>query len=124
MRCEEARAVLPEYVGEDEPFPREMEVHLATCAGCAAEERAYREALAEVAAIGAETEPVPPRLLGEVLSGLTRPDRVRGLARRLAHDRSTPYVRARYAAASLGGVVVGAAAIAIIRRRTARRAAA
>jgi len=123
MRCDEVLLILPEYAGEDEPFPREVEVHLATCPECAAEEGAYREVLAHVAAIGAETDLLPPRFLEDVLAGLTRPDRVRGAARRFAHDRSARYVRARYAAVSLGGVVVGAAAIAIIRRRTARRAA-
>jgi anti-sigma factor RsiW len=122
MRCDESRLLLPEYSGE--PFPHELEVHLATCTACAAEERAYRETLAQVAAIGVETEQLPPRFLDDVLSGLTRPDRVRGVVRRFAHDRSSRYVRARYAAAaSIGGVVVGAAALAIMRRRLSRRAA-
>ena len=124
MRCDEVRLILPEYAGEDEPFPQEVEVHLATCTGCAAEERAYREALTLVSAIGGETEPLPPRFLEDVLSRLTRPDHARAAARRFAHDRSARYIRARYAAVSLGGVMVGAAALAIIRRRTARRAAA
>jgi len=124
MRCEESRLVLPEYAGEGQPFPREMEVHLATCVACAAEERAYREALDHVSALGVDTEPLPPEFLEHVLAGLTRPDRARGVARRFAHNRDSRYVRARYAAVSLGGVVVGAAALAILRRRTGRRAAA
>ena len=119
MSCEDVRAALPEYAGEPDPYPHDLEVHLATCAACAAEERIYREALEHVAALRFETQPVPTGFSERVFLRLSRPDRVRGAARRVAH-----HPRARYAAASLGGVVVGAAAYALLKRVGRRRAAA
>lgn len=120
MRCEEVRRLLPEFAGEGEPHPREIEVHLATCRACAAEEARYRGVMSVLASTLHEVEPLPPHFTEDVLAQLVRPRLVlRGHVRRLAHDP-----RARYAAASLGGVVVGATAIAIVLRRAGRRTAA
>lgn len=125
MRCDQAIASLPRFVGEAEPYPHELEVHLATCGGCAAEERAYAEVLDAAQRMRFETEDPPVHLRNVVMAGLTRPDlRLRGAARRMAHDPRPRYAATRYAAVSLGGMVVGAAAIALIRRRGARRPAA
>jgi anti-sigma factor RsiW len=116
MRCEEVRRLLPEFAGEDELHPREVEVHLATCGGCAAEEARYRGVISALISTKLDTEPLPPGFADEVVLQLARPRLVlRGRVRRLAHDP-----RARYTAASLGGAVVGATAIAILLRRGRR----
>ena len=116
MRCEEVRRLLPEFAGEEEPFPHDVEVHLATCRACAEEEARYRGVAAALASARHDLEPLPPQFTEHVLLQLVRPRLVlRGHVRRLAHDR-----RARYAAASLGGVVVAATAIAILFRRGRR----
>lgn len=120
MRCEEARSLLPAFAGEEEPFPHELEVHLATCRHCAAEEGRYRSVMEAVVALGPGAEEPSPHFVDAVMALVARPSyAVRTRARRLAHDP-----RARYAAASLGGAVVGAAAIAILLRRASKRAAA
>lgn len=120
MRCEDVRQLLPEFTGEGEPYPPEVEVHLATCRGCASEESRYRGVVTVLASMRHDYEPLPPRFAEDVLLQLERPRLVlRGRVRRLSHDR-----RARYAAASLGGAVVGATAIAILLRRGERRFAA
>ncbi len=120
IRCEEAQRLLPEYAGEGEPYPRGLEVHLATCTACASEDARYRETALALATLRGATEAVPAGFTEGALTHLARPDIVwRGRVRRLTHDPRT-----RYAAASLGGVVVGAAALALLRRRSARRAVA
>lgn len=118
MRCEEARGLLPKYVGEGEPYPHELEVHLATCRGCAREEGRYRRVLSMVESLRDVTEPPPAGLAESVMMLLSRRDVVwRGRVRRVAYDP-----RARYAAVSLGGAMVGAAALALLRWRQGRRA--
>lgn len=120
MRCEEVREILPGFVGEEDPYPHEVEVHLATCPICAADEGGYRGVIETIRGLRFETEPLPPRFAEHVMARLTRPDvRLRGAARRLAHDPRARYAATRYAAASLGGVMVGAAAFALLRRRRA-----
>lgn len=125
MRCDQTADLLPRYVGEDEPYPHELEVHLATCGACAAEERAYAGVIEATQAMRFDTEAPPHELRPLVMARLARPDlRLRGAARRVVHDPRPVYAATRYAAASLGGMVVGVAAIALIRRRGTRRTAA
>lgn len=120
MRCDEVRRLLPGFAGEGELHPQQVEVHLATCRTCAAEEARYRGVMSALGSALHDTEPPPPGFTDEVLLQLARPRLVlRGRVRRLAHDP-----RARYTAASLGGVVVGATAIAILLRRVGRRSTA
>jgi len=59
MTCEETRDRLDDYVdgGLAEAELHELELHLAACAGCAAEERALRAFLERVAALPAEVNP-------------------------------------------------------------------
>jgi hypothetical protein len=117
MRCEQVRALLPEYAGEPEPYPRPVQAHLTVCSGCALEESRYRGLLEVVADLRDEDAPVPAGFSARVAEMLARPELAwRGRVRRLRHDRRT-----RYAAAGLGGAVVGAAAIALILRRGTRR---
>lgn len=117
-RCEEVRPLLSALVGE--PFPRDIEVHLATCRACAAEERRYEGIAGVLTAMRHDTSEPPPGFADAVLARATSPSAVwRGHARRLAHDP-----RARVAAAGLGGAVVGAAALVLLARRRASRQAA
>ncbi|HEX6262624.1 MAG TPA: hypothetical protein VF097_07245 [Actinomycetota bacterium] len=119
MRCDEVVAVLPAFAGEEAPYPHDLEVHLQTCRGCADEEIRYRELLGIVRGLRDAGEPAPPGLALRVSRRAARLDVAwRGYARRLTR---TP--RSRYAAAGIGGAVVGATAIALILRRGARRAA-
>lgn len=117
MRCEDVLAVLPDRAGEDAPYPHPLEVHLQTCRACAAEEMRYRDLLQGVRDLRDEGLSAPAGLAARVGRRAARLDVAwRGYARRLTRDP-----RSRYAAAGLGGVAVGAAAIAILLRRGSRR---
>ena len=102
------------------PDRDELEVHLATCPECSGELARYREVLTAVGSLRDNLEDAPPDLPARVMAHvheheLLWPDRILGLAR----DR-----RVRVAAASLGGAMVGAAAIGLIWWRASRRTAA
>lgn len=116
MRCEEARSLLPEYVGEDEAYPRPLQAHLTTCTACALEDSRYTGLLQMVRGQRDPGELTPAGFAERTLERLERELAWRIRVRRLAHDP-----RARAAAVGLGGAVVGAAAIALILRRNARR---
>jgi anti-sigma factor RsiW len=96
----------------------EVDVHLATCPACAGELAQYREVMHAVGSLRHELEEVPPGLAERVMSSIVEPER-RWLDRavRVARDR-----RVHVAAASFGGAILGAGAIAlIVWRRAARR---
>lgn len=118
MRCDEVRAVLPAYAGEDDPYPHDLEVHLQVCRGCATEETRYREMLGVVRGLRDEGELAPEELSARVAQRAARPDVAwRGYARRVTNDPTS-----RYAAVGIGGALVGAAAaVAFLVRRSARR---
>ncbi|MGH2654194.1 MAG: hypothetical protein ACRDHV_07585 [Actinomycetota bacterium] len=98
--------------------PADLDVHLATCADCATELARYREVIGAVASLRGILEAPPPDLPERVVAHVVGPAADwRVGVRRLAHDR-----RAHVAAASLGGALVGAGAIALLWRRLARRA--
>jgi anti-sigma factor RsiW len=96
-----------------------IEVHLATCPECAAELARYREVISAVGTLGQTLETpradLPDRVLAHVLQAEPR---WIGRARRSIHDR-----RVHVAAASLGGALVGAGAIALLWWRRAHRPA-
>jgi anti-sigma factor RsiW len=95
----------------------DVDVHLATCPECATELARYREVIAAVGALGETLEPAPADLPDRVVSHVLAAERRWvGRARRVARDR-----RVHVAAASLGGALVGAGAIALLWRRAARR---
>jgi anti-sigma factor RsiW len=97
----------------------DFEVHLATCPECAGELARYREVISAVGALGDTLDPAPIDLPDRVIAHvLAAEPQWRGRARRVVHDR-----RVHVAAASLGGALVGAGAIAILWWRTARRPA-
>ena len=116
MRCEEVRALLPEYVGEDEVYPRPIQAHLATCTACALEESRYAGLLQTVRGLRDHGELTPAGFAERALQRLDRELAWRRRVRRLTRDP-----RARVAAVGIGGVVVGAAAIALLVRRRAFR---
>lgn len=94
---------------------RDLDVHLATCPECAADVARYRELHHAVASLRDELEPVPEGLSASILArvgsgGLL--DRALGAV----HDR-----RVHVAAASIGGAVLGAGAMALIVWRASRR---
>jgi hypothetical protein len=98
----------------------DFEVHLATCRDCADELARYREVVSAVGALGDTLEPAPVDLPDRVLAHVLEAEpRWIGRARRVIHDR-----RVHVAAASLGGALLGAGAMVILWRRTARRPAA
>lgn len=120
MRCDEVVAVLPAFAGEEAPYPHALEVHLQICRACATEEIRYRELLGVVRGLRDAGEPAPEGLVVRVGERTGRLDVAwRGYARRLSNDP-----RSRYAAAGIGGAVVGAAAIAFLLRRGSRRSVA
>jgi anti-sigma factor RsiW len=95
----------------------DFEVHLATCPACARELARYREVMAAVAALAQSLDTPSEGFIDRVLAAVTSPvDLWRARAARLAHDR-----RVHVAAASLGGALVGATAMAIVWRRLAKR---
>jgi anti-sigma factor RsiW len=99
---------------------QDLEVHLATCPACARELARYREVMEAVGTLYGSLEPVPPDLVERVLAHVASPvDLWRSRVSGLAHDR-----RIHVAAASLGGAVVGAAAMALVWSRLAKRAVA
>jgi hypothetical protein len=103
---------------KDVPEREDFEVHLATCSECAGELARYREVLSAAGSLRDEVIEPPPGFVARVVSTVERPGlRWRADLRRYARDR-----RVRVAAASLGGAVVGAGAIALLWWRLGRRA--
>jgi anti-sigma factor RsiW len=95
----------------------DFEVHLATCPDCSGELAQYREVMSAVASLRDVLEEpsarFPERVMARVLQQDLGPWNV---VRRAVHDR-----RMHVAAASLGGALVGAGAIALLWWRVARR---
>jgi anti-sigma factor RsiW len=94
-----------------------IEVHLATCPACAGELARYREVISAMESLGDSMETAPPDLPDRVLAHVKEAETWwRGRARRVMFDR-----RVHVAAASLGGALVGAGAMALLWWRAARR---
>jgi hypothetical protein len=116
MRCEQIRPLLPELAEGNLREAGEVERHLVSCVRCSAELGRYRTVVLELAALREVLSEPSPAFLERVLSEI--PERNwRMLVHRAASDD-----RLHYAALSLGGVVVGATAIALLWRRAGRRA--
>lgn len=95
----------------------DFEVHLATCPECAGELARYRELMAAVRSLSEVTEEASPGFVTRVVAHVRAAEpRWMGRARRAVHDR-----RVHVAAASLGGALLGAGAIALVWWRMARR---
>lgn len=96
----------------------DFEVHLATCSECAGELARYREVMSAAGSLLDHVIEPLPGFVARVAATAQQPGlRWRADLRRYAHDR-----RVHVAAASLGGAVVGAGAIALLWWRLAHRA--
>lgn len=97
--------------------PADFDVHLATCAQCATELARYREVLEATGSLRDMLEEPPPGFPDRVVAHVLDPAASwRSDVLRLVHDP-----RAHVAAASLGGALVGAGAIALLWWRMTRR---
>jgi anti-sigma factor RsiW len=111
MRCEEVRRMLPELAEGELREAGPVEAHLASCLACTAELSRYRAMVLELAALRGDLVEPPEGFLERMLA-LAPSSRWRVLTRRVATDG-----RIRVAAASVGGLLVGAAAVGLMRRR-------
>src|SRR5438128_9036597 len=116
MTCEEVRPLLSELAEGELREAGPVEAHVASCAACSAELERYRMILRELAALREDLVEPADGFLERILA-LAPASRWRVLSRRVATDR-----RVRVAAGSVGGLLVGVAAISMVRRRAARRA--
>lgn len=99
------------------PDKEDLEVHLATCPDCAGELAQYRGMLATLGSLGRHLEETPAGFTAGILAFVAATEQGWGeRVLRVAHDP-----RAHMAAASLGGVILGAAAIGLIWWRARRR---
>jgi anti-sigma factor RsiW len=115
MKCEEVRPLLPELAEGNLREAGEVERHLGSCAGCSTELSRYRAVIMEMAALREVLSEPAPGFLERVLSEI--PERNwRSTLHRVASDQ-----RVHIAAVSLGGAVLGAAAIGLVWWRVARR---
>lgn len=99
------------------PEREDIEVHLATCPDCAGELAQYRGIFAAMVSLRHDLEETPPGFAAGILAFVAAAQS--GWAERtfrLAHDP-----KLQVAAASVGGVLVGAAAIGLIWWRASRR---
>jgi anti-sigma factor RsiW len=106
--------LLPDVAGGTPPAV-DVEAHLGSCPACSAELGRYRATLVQLSALREEVLEPPVGALDRALARVPA-WRWRLLSRRVVVDE-----RLRYAALSVGGVVVGAVAIGLLRRRAARR---
>lgn len=99
------------------PDTGDLEVHLATCPECAGELAQFRRIFAAMASLRYNLEETPPGFAAGILAFVAAAQN--GWAERairLVHDP-----KMHMAAASVGGVLVGAAAIGLIWWRASRR---
>jgi anti-sigma factor RsiW len=115
MRCEDVRPLLPELAGGVPERAAEVEAHLGSCAACSAELGRYRATMHELSALREDLVEPPIAAVERALARVPA-WRWRLLSRRVVVDE-----RLRYAALSLGGVMVGAVVIGLLRRRAVRR---
>ena len=98
------------------PETEDLEVHLATCSNCAGELAEYRGMLSRLGSLRHESESTPHGFTAGVLALVAAEQGWADRALRVVHDP-----RAHVAAASVGGLVLGAVAIGLIWWRAARR---
>lgn len=99
------------------PEREDLEVHLATCTDCAGELSQYRGMLAALGSLRHQLEETPPGFAAGILAFVAATEQ--GWAERVLRVAHDP--RVHMAAASLGGVIVGAAAIGLVWWRARRR---
>lgn len=99
------------------PDRGDLEVHLATCSACAGELAQYRGMLAALGSLRHQLEETPPGFTAGMLAFVAAAEQ--GWAERVLRVAHDP--RVHMAAASLGGVIVGAVAIGLVWWRARRR---
>jgi anti-sigma factor RsiW len=112
MRCEDVRERLPAYSGGDLREAGELEVHLATCEGCAGELARYRELGYALRSLAGRIEEPAAALRTRLVAAIPE-KRVGDDLRRIAREHPQ--------AVSVGSAALGAAAIALLWWRAARR---
>ncbi len=120
LSCEDVRPLLPAYAEQAVHPAGDIEVHLASCAGCGAELRAYRSLLGGLAELRDAGPPAPAGFEARVLARVPLPS-LRGRVRTSLRDHPE-----WVALASIGGAALGATAIGVVamaRRRRHRLAA-
>ena len=95
----------------------DLEVHLATCPECSGELAQYRGLLGGMSSLRHQLEETPPGFTAGVLALVAAAEQ--GWGERVLRVAQDP--RAHVAAASVGGLIVGAVAIGVIWWRTVRR---
>lgn len=113
MRHEDVQELLAAYVDGDLEAEEEMDVHLASCAGCRSHLAAYREMLSDLESLRDRGEEPHPAVLARSLAAIPAPS----LAERLKESAQTHPIA--YAVAVLGALS-GAVAIAVVQRRRRR----
>src|SRR2546428_11569725 len=113
MRCEEVLPLLPDMAEGTLRAAGEAEAHVAGCSSCTVALAGYQDLLLRLGDLREAVFEPPEGLLERLLATTGRPR----LVRRVASDQ-----RVQHAAFSLGGAVVGAAAIGLWWWKTARRA--
>jgi hypothetical protein len=99
------------------PEAQDLEVHLATCSECAGELAQYRGLLGAMGNLKHHLEDTPPGFAAGILALVAATEQ--GLAERVVRVAHDP--RVQVAAASVGGLLLGAAAIGVIWWRAAKR---
>lgn len=99
------------------PETEDLEVHLATCQDCAGELARYRGLLHTMGSLRYHLEETPPGFTAGVLALVAATEQ--GWGERIVRVANDP--KAHVAAASFGGLLLGAVAIGLIWWRTARR---
>jgi hypothetical protein len=97
---------------------QDLEVHLATCSDCSGELAQYKGLLGSMASLRYQLEETPPGFAAGILALVAATEQ--GWGERVVRVVNDP--RAHVAAASVGGLLLGAAAIGVIWWRAARRA--
>lgn len=96
---------------------QDLQAHLTTCEGCAGELAQYRGLLGKIGSLRHHLEETPPGFTAGVLALVAATEQ--GWTERAVRVAQDP--RVHMAAASFGGLLLGAAAIGVVWWRTARR---
>lgn len=108
MKCKEVRELLPAFVDGDLHTAGEIDAHLARCKACTADLAGYREMLAGLALMRERDFEPGPAFRERILELI--PASIGDRARKV-----------KIAVASIGGVAVGATALAIVWWKMAHR---
>jgi anti-sigma factor RsiW len=115
LSCDDVRPLLPAYAERAVHEAGDLEVHLASCAGCRAELAAYRSLLGSLAELRDVGPPAPAGFEARVLARVPLPS-LRGRVRTSLREHPE-----WVALASIGGAALGATAIGVVALARRRR---